>query len=78
MIADIRDILTLEDDKDYIVASKTEYKGYIYYYLMDINDNHNILFCYEEDGELVEFDDHDTFINVLPRLLEVSRRILNK
>ena len=34
----IKDIVTLSDDNQYQVISKTEYEGLIYYYIVDIND----------------------------------------
>ena len=77
MIADIRDILTLDDDKEYVVASKTEYEGQIYYYLVDIDDITNMIFCYEDDNELVEFRDKEIFANILPKFLEASRSYIN-
>ena len=34
---EIKDVLTLEDNNKYVVASKINYEGKEYYYLVDIN-----------------------------------------
>ena len=54
MTINIKDILTLSDNNDYIVISKVDYNNKTYYYLLDKNDSGNILFCYLENDELVE------------------------
>lgn len=48
MDTNIKDIITLDNDKEYVIASKTNYEGKIYYFLVDVNDNSNIKFCYEK------------------------------
>ena len=50
MNIDIKDIITLSDDNEYIVTSKAVYDNKIYYFLVDINDNSNMKFLYEENG----------------------------
>ena len=58
---DIKDVLTLSDGKQYGVVSKTTKNNIVYYYLIDINDNSNIKFCYEyktpNQIDLVEIND---------------------
>ena len=41
----VGDVLTLEDDKEYVVLSTTLISGIIYVYLMDQNDYSNFMFC---------------------------------
>jgi len=48
---DVRDILKLSDENEYMVVSKTTYNDIVYYYLIDINNNSNLKFCYEERNE---------------------------
>ena len=39
MQIDIKDVLTLEDDSDYVVVSKIDYEGITYLYLVSLSDN---------------------------------------
>ena len=51
------DVLTLEDNKEYVVVSNIIYENKKYYYLMELNNLQNVLFCYEDNGDLVEVND---------------------
>lgn len=66
---DTKDVLTLSDGNQYGVVSKTTKDNTIYYYLVDINDNSNIKFCYEDKNEnqieLVEINDTDLIKNLI-------------
>lgn len=66
---DIRDVLTLSDGNKYGVVSKTIKDGIVYYYLVDINDNSNIKFCYEDKTpnqiDLVEVNDEKLIKSLL-------------
>ena len=77
MMIDIKDILTLDDKNDYVVVSKINYENKIYYYLVDINNNDNLKFCYEDNNELVEIEDKELTTKLLPMFLEVSKGELN-
>lgn len=47
-------IITLDDDREYIIVSKTTINHINYYYLIDIHEIKNIKFCQEErDGETI-------------------------
>ena len=48
----IKDLVTLSDDNEYQVISKTNYEGLVYYYLVDMNDISNIKFLYENGDKL--------------------------
>ena len=50
----IRDIITLDDNNKYLIVSKLYYNNKDYYYLVDINNPQNLLFCYEDKQNLVE------------------------
>ena len=58
---DIKDLITLSDGNEYCVVSKTVKDNIVYYYLVDVKDNSNIKFCYEDKIsnhiDLVEIDD---------------------
>ena len=66
---DIRDVLTLSNGNQYGVVSKATIDNIIYYYLVNINDNTNIKFCFEERTEnkieLVEVNDEELIKKLL-------------
>lgn len=59
------DVLTLDDNKEYVVVSNTIYNNIKYYYLMELSNLKNILFCYEDNGDLVEVDDKELLDKLL-------------
>ena len=72
---DIRDILTLDDNNEYVVVSKISYEDKIYYYLVDKNKNKNIKFCYEKEDNLVELNDKVLVTKLLPLFLEAAKSV---
>lgn len=73
MIANIKDVITLDDDNDYVVVSKIKYDNKYYYYLIDMNKRSNIKFCYEDGEYLVQFSDSKLIEKLLPQFLKVSK-----
>ena len=67
---EIKDVLTLEDNNKYVVASKINYEGKEYYYLVDINNPSNLMFCYNENDTMVELDDKELTTKLLPLFFE--------
>lgn len=78
MNINIKDVVTLNDDNEYVVASKTNYEGKTYYYLVDINKPENLMFCYEDTNELVESIDKELNTKLLPLFYEASKHIANE
>lgn len=78
MNIDIRDIITLDDEKDFVIVSKITYENINYYYLININDYSNIFFCYEDKGELVEIEDGLLIKKILPLFINASKNILSE
>jgi len=74
---EIKDTLTLNDNNEYVVASRVNYNEKIYYYLIDINNNSNIKFCYQDGEELVELNDKKLTTKLLPLFLDVAKKDLN-
>ena len=73
---DIRDILTLDDNNEYVVVSKISYEDKIYYYLVDKKDNSNLKFCYEKGDNLVELNDKVLVTKLLPLFLEAAKNVI--
>ena len=71
----VGDVLTLEDDKEYVVLSTTLISGIIYVYLMDQNDYSNFMFCsYDQTDGLYEVED----VELLGELVKIFSKQLNK
>ena len=75
---EIRDVITLNDNNKYVIISKIEYEKNKYYYLVDINNAENLLFCYEDEGDLVKLNDAELIKKILPLFLEASKEIMNE
>ena len=76
MIINIKDTLTLDDNNEYVVVSKINYENKKYYCLVDINDNENLKFCYQENDEIVELIDKKITTKLLPLFYEASKDLL--
>ena len=50
-------ILTLDNINEYIVADKYDENGNTYLYLVDVNNNTNVIFSKLEYDEIVEIND---------------------
>ena len=74
---EIRDIITLDDNNNYIIASKIKYNDKNYYYLVDVNKSDNLMFCYEDKGDLVEINDKKLTTKLLPLFCAEAKNILN-
>lgn len=65
-----KDILTLDDNNEYVVVSKANYDNKIYYYLVDIANDKNIKFCYIYEDNLIEVSDNELITKLLPLFLK--------
>lgn len=72
MNIEIKDCLTLNDNKTYTVVSKANWQNKVYYLLVDIDCMENILFCYgnEQRKSMIEEKDKETIRRLLPLFLE--------
>ena len=77
MNINIRDILELSDNNRYIVVSKVFYDGKDYLYLVDVNDNDNLKFCYLDKDEIVEISDKDINTRLLPLFLDKVKETIS-
>lgn len=78
MIINIKDILTLDDNNEYVVVSKVIYDNKNYFYLLDKNSEQNVKFCYEDNEELVEIDGKELTTKLLPLFVEKTKKEVNK
>lgn len=79
MNIDIKDVVTLNDNIRYVVVSKTNYEGNVYYYLTEIENLTNIKFLVEnkERNSLVEVEDKELIQKLLPLFVKESKEKLN-
>lgn len=73
---EIKDVLTLSDGNEYVIASKANYEYKIYLYLVDLNNNKNIKFCYLDNDEVVIVNDQSLITKILPLLLKEMKKNL--
>ena len=59
------DFLTLSDVIEYVVADLYSEGPKIYVYLVDINNNQNVIFARLENDEIVEITDKQELDNVI-------------
>ena len=68
-----QDLITLDDDNEYIVVSKIVHKEKDYIYIVDINNNQNMKFMkINNDGYLIELnykDDEKLIKELIPLFL---------
>ena len=76
MRIDIRDILTLSNEKKYGVVSKASYNDKDYLFLINVDDNSDMKFCYQDNGEVVEVTDKEINTKLIPLFYSVTARIL--
>ena len=65
----IKDVLTLSDNNNYVVASIADYVNKTYLCLVDINNNDNQKFCYLNKDEVIIIEKEDMNEIVLLKLM---------
>ncbi len=78
MNINIKDILTLDDDKEYIVVSKIYYDGKDYLYLVEVNNTDNLKFCCLAGDILTEITDKELNAKLLPLFFGKVKQILQE
>ncbi len=65
----VQDVITLADDKKYMIMSKTMHEGISYMFLMNVDDDKDFKFC-NLDGEkkLFEIKNQDKITEIAPLL----------
>lgn len=74
----IKDILKLSDDNDYIIASKADYANKTYFCLVDLNNKDNAKFCYLDSDEVVIIEKEKLDNILLLKLMNNLIDTLNK
>lgn len=74
----IKDTVTLSDDKEYVVLSKVEYEGKTYYCIADLNDEKNVRVCEERKFYLVDVENIPLKQKLLPLFANEAKKELEK
>lgn len=73
------DIVTLENDEEYLVASSCEYQSEIYIYLVNMKNSADCILAIVKNDELEQVIDVDVFNKVIPLILDnANEEILNE
>ena len=75
---DVKDVLTLEDDKKYVVVSKIEYDNKVYFYLVGVEEITDVKFGYLDNDEFVEINDKELVTKLLPYFYKDVKKNLPK
>ena len=66
---EIKSIIRLNDDKEYVINNKVNYEEKDYIYLEDINDNTNLKFAKIKEENSVSILDHKLDIDLIGTLI---------
>ena len=64
------DLLTLADGNKYCIVDEYTSNGIVYIYLVDINDNTNVIFGKLENDEVVEVTNEKELENMIKQISE--------
>lgn len=59
MKVEVNNIVTLDNDADYLVTNKLDYENNTYFAMCNINDDKDLKIVRQEGNELVEFFDFE-------------------
>lgn len=71
---EIGNILTLADDNEYSVVDQFNDNGVNYIYLVDINNNANIIYGKLENDEIVEISDAEELEKIIKLVYEHTHK----
>ncbi len=72
------DVITLDNDKKYIVASTCTYKGKNYAYIVNTDDELDVYLGEVDNDDFILVDDTKSFTEILPYILDKGdEKVLN-
>ena len=72
------DIITLENDKKYLVASTCNYNSNIYVYLVNLENNIDCILASLQGEDLEPVTNNELFIKIMPLIIDnADSKILN-
>ncbi len=78
MNININDKVTLSNDRKYVVISKIEHEGVIYYYLVDEDSKTDIKICFENvaNQSLIQIKNPEMIAELFPIFLKKSQEYI--
>lgn len=67
---DILDVVKLEENKQYVVASKVTRNNKNYFQLANIKNPKDVMICYQDNNELVEIHDKELISLLIPLFIK--------
>lgn len=65
MKVEVDNVITLDNDADYLVVNKLNYENNTYFEICNLNDNKDLKIVRQEENELVEFFDFELLDKLL-------------
>lgn len=65
MKVEVDNVITLDNDADYLVVNKLNYENNTYFEICNLNDNKDLKIVKQEGNELVEFFDFELLDKLL-------------
>lgn len=65
MKVEVDNVITLDNDADYLVVNKLNYENNTYFEICNLNDNKDLKIVRQEGNELVEFFDFELLDKLL-------------
>ena len=62
---EIMDTVTIDDDKELLVANKTKYNNKDYYLLVNRDNSSEVLIAYIDNNELVSIEDKNEYLKII-------------
>ena len=75
---DIKDIVELSDNKEYVVCGKITYENKEYYYLVENKNMDNVIFGYIDNDEIVEVNYKVLIQKLIPLFADQSKKMLEE
>ncbi len=64
------DVITLDNDKRYVVASTCTYKEKEYAYIVNVDDEYDVFLGEVSNDDFILVDDTNSFKEIMPYILE--------
>ena len=75
MKVEVDNVITLDNDADYLVVNKLNYENNTYFEICNLNDNKDLKIVRQEGNELVEFFDLELLDKLLYLFNEQNKRL---
>ena len=76
-----KDVITLSDDKEYLVVRKVTLDNVIYYYVANTKDLLDVKYLYEKGDKLIQIHDDNLLVRVMEEIaktIDIDKILNNK